>query len=608
MPSRNRHREARRHPEERCVSVDLPPGAATNGGTSATAGRTPAGVRRVHGSRDAEWLAGHLLDPGRSWPVVVVSIPSSRTEPLIDVDDLAQAVRGIAEVVLLPTDETSWRLSELLPAMTQVYGGAGRVYPVGLDWTTDPYVSPLRFCFGEHENARATERLVSDALTMGADHARGRAEAEPSPIVAGVVAALVAPSRAMVSLDDDGVATVWQELTAPGVPLDQLLRRGMRVQGRLDRETRRLDVTAALRAGVTAVAHYAAGDVVLARVERVRPDMVHLALHPDVVVPVPAAGVTGNPKDRLTDLFTKGETVVTRVVSGEGGRFRVRLDDLVDDVEPLTAPALLQGGPPWLVPPPDPEVPEPVLVPSVNEQPPTPAIVQTTTVLMPRPSLAVRDLSLTLDAAKAELHRVEGALATAVNALRPAEAERDALRRQLTDLVAEQQRLREQVERQRTQLRKRATSAAARKRPEATPDDDALAFIDPVDQLRHDIYLRWVARIPAADKSERPMREYTVGPEFVTSLDAVEGVTRQKILDVVVEVLTGLAEQSGGRELHRLRRGQGGDDSPIIRVDGAVAWRVAIQRNTPAARRLHFWRLGDHVELSRVVLHDDVEP
>jgi hypothetical protein len=33
---------------------------------------------------------------------------------------------------------------------------------------------------------------------------------------------------------------------------------------------------------------------------------------------------------------------------------------------------------------------------------------------------------------------------------------------------------------------------------------------------------------------------------------------------------------------------------------------VALQRNTPQARRLHFWRgRGGEIELSRVGLHDD---
>ena len=60
--------------------------------------------------------------------------------------------------------------------------------------------------------------------------------------------------------------------------------------------------------------------------------------------------------------------------------------------------------------------------------------------------------------------------------------------------------------------------------------------------------------------------------------------------------------------MHRLRAGPGGDDPVVVREDGAVCWRAAVQRHSPAARRLHYWRLGDAFELSRVTLHDDFRP
>jgi len=79
------------------------------------------------------------------------------------------------------------------------------------------------------------------------------------------------------------------------------------------------------------------------------------------------------------------------------------------------------------------------------------------------------------------------------------------------------------------------------------------------------------------------------------------------VADVVVDVLTGLAENSTGRDMHPLRSGTGGDDD-VLRREGYTCWRVAIQRRSPQARRLHFWRSADDIELSRVVLHDDYAP
>lgn len=75
-----------------------------------------------------------------------------------------------------------------------------------------------------------------------------------------------------------------------------------------------------------------------------------------------------------------------------------------------------------------------------------------------------------------------------------------------------------------------------------------------------------------------------------------------------VDVLTGRAETLASRELHPLRVGEAGGTEQRVRAeDGAKAWRVSLQINTPSARRLHFWRLPDGgVELSRVGVHDDL--
>ncbi|MBX3195982.1 MAG: hypothetical protein KF727_12895 [Microbacteriaceae bacterium] len=76
----------------------------------------------------------------------------------------------------------------------------------------------------------------------------------------------------------------------------------------------------------------------------------------------------------------------------------------------------------------------------------------------------------------------------------------------------------------------------------------------------------------------------------------------------VVDVLTDRAKDLPGRELHRLRTGESGGDAPRVRPeDGAAAWRAAIELHTPSARRLHYWQVGNRIELARVALHDDMD-
>ncbi len=131
--------------------------------------------------------------------------------------------------------------------MTQVYGGAGRVYPVDHAWVSDPGRSRLRFAYSPHDRKRITDQLISDALqaalAAGLVEPRTRSGTqERSGRVQGVIG-----SRALVTLDDMSMATVWEELTVPGVALDRVLVKGQTVSGRYDPESRRLDLRAALR-------------------------------------------------------------------------------------------------------------------------------------------------------------------------------------------------------------------------------------------------------------------------------------------------------------------------------------------------------------------------
>jgi hypothetical protein len=138
-------------------------------------------------------------------------------------------------------------------------------------------------------------------------------------------------------------------------------------------------------------------------------------------------------------------------------------------------------------------------------------------------------------------------------------------------------------------------------------EGDAPAFTDPEDQFRWEVTCAWVRRIPASEKPLAPLADYTVGPDFLTSLGTVHGVSRAKVVDVIVEVLTGKADNNPGREVHALRASSGGSADPVRRGE-ATCWRVSLQSHTPSARRLHFWRSANGIELSRVVLHDDFTP
>jgi hypothetical protein len=407
--------------------------------------------------------------------------------------------------------------------------------------------------------------------------------------VAGVFA-----SRALILLDDGAPATVWEELTVPEVPLDRVLAKGQPVLGVHDPVSRRLDLRRELlhvdaeSAGAAVRAAYRAGDVVLADVVDVSEDAVSLRPVPGLTVAVQRSAVTSNPNDTLCDLFTVGEVVACRIAAMDP--LRLRLDDIDDDDRPERALSLLPGGPPWLRL--AERAPQPAAAPPPEPAPPAPAPVPVQPAKRPSP----------LDFARKP---APDPLSTELEAVRARAADLEAERDRANATIARlQTRYRvADLARQHTAKKLKALQAKA----DRAPGDTGPAFVDPEQQFRHEVYCEWVARIPAADKPGKGLAEYQLGADFLESVEKIDGVSRDKIVAVVVEVLTGQAPHLPGRDAHQLRTGDAGSRY-VSRADGATCWRVALQQDTAAARRLHYWRIRDRYELSRVVLHDNFRP
>ncbi|MFC4630815.1 hypothetical protein ACFO6V_21395 [Promicromonospora alba] len=680
-----------------------------------TESRVPARVLRVASEDQARELAAALQRPGRNQPVVVISTPAGRDVPYVDPKRVLDDVAGLAEVVVIPTGDVSWAFSSGMPPDTQVYGGASRVYGTDLEWVHHPRRSPLHFAYSADEDERVRERLVGDVMRFAvrAGIVGAPRSAPDAATTEGKVLGVLG-TRALISTEDGGQATVAEELVFSDVALARVLAPGMRVTGVLDPARRLLDIRGmlpdadALRRVVNAT--YRVGHVVLGRVEVVEPDAVRIALAPGVVVRVRRAEITGNDLDLLSDLFTPGEVVAARRVPAPLDGLALRLDD-VDETEdePVPAIALLADGPPWLEPPPPlPIEPprsslvEPVvisrlpLVPRVEssrlplvdlvetrrvpvvepaetsdpslvelvETPPTPAdlfgprqsdpgpgrpapdtgpvptppggqraptpgdvaawhagghdalpsptsFASSDTPAEP-PGKAARDLSLSLDAARAQVSALGKELLDDKVKRHQVELEVDRLLGRVGELTERLERSERRAEQQATALRKARQEAARLRRRLGdagveVPEDRH--FVDDEEQLRFEVLSEWARAIPAAEKAGRPLAEYALGSRFLASLTDVEGVSRDRVVWTLVMVLTGLAPGMNGLQVHRLRTGAGGDDPARHRDDGAVCWRVSLQVNTPSARRLHYWKLpGGSYELSRVVLHDDVEP
>jgi len=610
----------------------------------------PRGASRVTVDDDARALGLRLLAPGRSWPVAVVTIASGQTEPFVDVDELADALRGLVEIVVMPTSDVSWAFSSVMPPQTQVYGGASRVYPVADGWVSRPRTAPLRFAYSTGERQTATEHLIADGMAAAvAAGLYSPRSTSPDRRVAGQVLGIVG-ARALVRLDNGSPATLWEELSGYDVPLDRLVRTGQLVQGDVDPETGRLVLDPA--EPPTWPDGYGTGTVVLAEVVGAGRDALTLQAVDGIDCVVDRSAVTGNDNDRLDALFSQGDVVVARVVDTDPPA--LSLLDIDDDERPVVAPPILEGGPPWLLLPAAPQLtpieepdeptssdeavrpeppganhpvahgPDPVVVapsPPPSSRPPTPLDVLSGRAVPPlTPSspratpvpsgpsgTAVRDLSLSLQTARARIERLEGELTTARGAahelaqmrehsrtlahrLAVSDAERKAFRLKYRDADRARQRL------------ERAANAHS-------GDDDTRAwFTTTEDALRFAVTAAWAARVPSGEKARWPLRQWRLGPAFDDSLTALAPVSWHKLAEVVCDVVVGDPQRLRALDHHELRTGASGGTPAVTREDGATCFRVALQRNSPSARRLHYWRVGECIELSRVVLHDDMTP
>ena len=525
----------------------------------------------------------------RALPVLVVTTPTETSGPLMDAEDLQRRVGEIADVVVLHNGPASWALAHAMPAMTQVYGGAGRVYPIDLGWLTNPYRAPIRFCWPGDDPRQVADQLEDDAFGAANLDGLTATRTAAAPIQAlGTVKGFVGRHHAVLALNRGGDSLLLVDQLYPGVEPGRLLRPGQALSGQIDRAA---SIPAFQPDPVDDDPHarvasaYATGDVVLARVTEVSARSGQALLHPKVTVPV----LAGDDESDLRTLVAVDDVVTLTLTFGGGGALAAELAD--SDAASVPCLPVLPGGPPWLV-----EADLPAQMPSPEPpsgQPEAEAAEQAGASAAAAAAAAVPPLS----PATIGQHAQIAGLSAQVNSLTTL-LDRQS---QETARQARAARLaREEVQR----LRRRVKSLTDQHQAHRDRVEGTALFSDPEQQLRFDIEQTWLRRTPEAERSDRPLHAYQVGPEFLNTLARLQGIRRDKVLDVLVEVLTDRARDIPGRELHPLREAEA-SQVQLVRGDGAKAWRCALQVNTPSARRLHYWRLPDGtLELDSVGTHD----
>lgn len=555
-------------------------------------------------------LAGLLNGSSRVRPIAVVTIAAGQAEPYIDVAKVAAELQGLADTYLIPTGPRTWAFSGHMHESTAVYGGAGRVYPVGHEWVHDVMRSPLRFAWRAADGPKATERLIDDGLRMAAAAGLLDNAASSSRTVRreGVVKR-AENERAWVDFGGGGLdmGIVPPQLAEPDLPIERVLAPGMIVAGAFDPKSRWFDIRESRQSQAAALACYQTGDVILVEITQVRAESAVARVFPSLTVELARADVTSGDAD-LRALLSAGEVVTARVL----GKSPWWLTLLEVDEDPVEAASVYPGGPPWLLPPapaepePEPEPEEagaapPAPAPSPLAMRPRPARPAFSPAQMPprRGAPAVHALERKAEDLRSRIATLESRSAELLEELKGVRCERDQLEKLMNEAEETVTRLEAELKKSRSALRKASSRRSA----------DAPRFADRERGFRYLVETAWARRIPVGEQPARPLPDYLITERFLDSVDSVQGITPEKIADVVMELLTGIAESSAGRDMHRLRTGTGGD-TPVRQreSDGAICWRIALQVGTPSARRLHAWKLPDgRWELSSVRKHDDFE-
>lgn len=605
------------------------------------------GYTTINSSNDVRELAAHLRGTTREVPVVVVS--SGKAGPVIDPSAIAAKLTGVAEVYLLEHPAIAFEFEDLMPDDTSVYGGGVRSYPVGTGWMTQAHASMVRLAYTPEEASAAVALVVEDARVMADFSHPGHRELRPKAAAAKHAAVKAAPvsgtitmllsGGALVKLDTGSPASIDLTSTFPDIDSSRILEPGMKVSGPLDGGT--LDITGMLMTAGESVAHFNAGGTY--------PAMVASPKTVDLFPGLTVRCRTEEPAGSIVAVTVEQQGRA----DGKDWKLVVAAGTTVSE-----APAVVKGGVvPWIVLPARTTHPAaaPDTVEPVKTAPPAPepmaSIIEAAagpSPVSPEASLAaldiirrgieamiennaeltgqVSDLSseigeLTVTAAdktpipsvliqgaevlrlRGHIDRLQGERAEILGDLRRTLDDADGLARELNAARTENQRLRDGV---RTEKER---ASRARSMARANADDEAaesLAFTDPVEQFRHEVYMEWAARIPASSKKELPLCRYDLAPDFLRSVEDLQGVERSKVVAVVVEVLTGLAENMAGREMHRLRNGAAGGSAWVEDRALGTAWRVSLQVRTASARRLHFWRgEAGQITLANVGVHDE---
>jgi hypothetical protein len=579
------------------------------------------GYQVVSSKTDVAKLAAGLLDARRRMPWCVVSHTVQAPTSYLNLDGLASSVAEIAEVFLIAHGELTYHLSDLLPEGTGVYGDAARLYQRGFSKQAGTFDVP-RYLLDVSNSKRLQVEIEND-IWKNADLGtfkkdRGKREVAQT----GKVVKVYPPSVAVVELANGMRATIRQEVCFPGIPIHWFISEQDELNGTWDEANSDFIPNGTKLTLKEVVEHYGFGHVVLGLVKSSERQTGIITVFPGVDIKITREEISGNDRDLVLDFLDVGDVVAARLYRDPQGRTGLRMDDIDDDEIPLPALPILEEGRPWLVEAhnedtettefeSDLETEEPEVLKTAVEATPTstiglpgPGVV----IVQPANSTALggrerSDFQFQVKVLNGRIQDLEGRLKARELDVMALSAE---LRDVESNLAGALHNYREE--------RKKSTAAkrqgARIDNGKSTTQSRRSRWITDEDWFGEELRRAWVGRYKPEDRKEfaLDLAKVSYGREFFNTLreSHISEEDLRKIVRVVLDIVTDRNSRERMHEVHPLRESASSSARNLTREDGAICFRAYVEENTAQAKRLHFWKVPNGWELSRVGLHDDM--
>lgn len=214
----------------------------------------------------------------------------------------------------------------------------------------------------------------------------------------------------------------------------------------------------------------------------------------------------------------------------------------------------------------------------------------------------VEGLRVELQASKADRKNAKKALAACrcddiTEAGSPAEAIRQAERR-----ATEAERERDRAETKARRLTEQRNSAK-----ESRPVAKWLEALDVPEEeaVRMLLSRNWNENYPSADRIAYPVGHYEIQPAFLATVSCMHDADLNKIVRVMTDIASTRADVRD-RTIHPYRQAEGPEEPDVVDAELGTLMRIYLENNTPAAKRLHFWKgPGGKIIFHSVLQHDD---